>query len=121
MGEPDEYGYSKMQEPYEYGYSRVEEPHEYGYFRTEELHEYGYLIVKKLDGDIQGRHGFQIFCNCGQADIGAARLHTRRTLRLKPKVMSWSANTSHFVIKKICCTTGVAVCVVTAGRLITIY
>ncbi len=49
-----------MKEPYEYGYSRVKEPHEYGYFRTEEPHGYGYPIVKKLDRNIQDRHGFQI-------------------------------------------------------------
>ncbi len=110
-----------MKEPHEYGYSRVEEPHEYGYFRTEEPHEYGYSIVKKLDGDIHGRHGFQIFGNCGQVGIGADGLHARGTSRLKPKIMSWSANTSHFVIRNICYTTSVAVCVVTAGRLITIY
>ncbi len=36
-------------------------------------------------------------------------------------VVSWSANTLHFVIRNICCTTGVAVYVMTAGRLIIIY
>ena len=49
-----------MKELHEYGYFRVEEPYEYRYFRTEEPHEYEYPIVKKLDGDIQGRHGFQV-------------------------------------------------------------
>ena len=60
MGEPHKYGYSRMKELHKYRYSKVEEPHEYGYFRTEEPHKYGYPIVKKLDGDIQGRHGFQV-------------------------------------------------------------
>ena len=49
-----------LREPHEYGYSRMKELHEYRYFRTEEPHEYGYPIVKKLDGDIQSRHGFQV-------------------------------------------------------------
>ncbi len=60
LGEPHEYGYSRMKEPLEYGYSRVEEPHEYEYFGTEEPYGYGYPIVKKLDGNIQDRYGFQI-------------------------------------------------------------
>ena len=49
-----------MKELHKYGYFRVEEPHEYGYFRTEESYGYWYPIVKKLDGNIQDRHGFQI-------------------------------------------------------------
>ncbi len=61
------------------------------------------------------------FGNCGQGGIRAGRLHARGTSHLKSEVMSWSANTSHFVIRNICCTTDVTVCVVTAGRLMTIY
>ncbi len=49
-----------MKGPYEYGNFRVEEPHEYGYYRTEEPYRYGYPIVKKLDRNIQDRHGFEI-------------------------------------------------------------
>ncbi len=60
MEEPHEYEYSRMQEPLEYGYSKIEEPYEYEYFRTEEPLGYGYSIVKKLDGNIQNRPGFQI-------------------------------------------------------------
>lgn len=54
-------------EPHEYGYSRMKGSHGYGYFRIEGPHGYGYPVVKKLDGDIQGSHGFQIFGYFGQA------------------------------------------------------
>ncbi len=60
LGESYKYGYSRIKELIEYGYSKVEEPHEYEYFGTEEPHRYGYPIVKKLDGNIQNRHDFQI-------------------------------------------------------------
>ncbi len=67
LGEPHEYGYSRMKGSHGYGYFIVEGPHGYGYFKTEEPYGYGYPVVKKLDGDIQGSHGFQIFGYFGQA------------------------------------------------------
>ena len=88
-------------EPHEYGYSRMKGSHGYGYFRIEGPHGYGYPVVKKLDGDIQGSHGFQIFGYFGQAftSIRAGWLHAQGTLRLKPGVISWSVNISHFVMR----------------------
>ena len=62
-----EHGYFRMKEPHKYRYSGVEKLHEYGYFRTEEPYGYEYPIEKKLDKNIQGRHGFQIFGKLLQA------------------------------------------------------
>ncbi len=60
--------------------------------------------------------------NSGSIEISRRSGRARALRTLYPgQIMSWSANTLHFVIRNICCTTGVAVCVMTAGRLIIIY
>lgn len=61
------------------------------------------------------------FGNCEQVDIGAGGLYAQKTSHFNLGVMSWSVNISHFVIKNISCITSVAVCIVIAGQLITIY
>lgn len=60
LGEFHEYSYLRIKEPHKYGYFEREESHEYGFFRTMEPHKYGYLIVRKLNGNMKGRHGFKI-------------------------------------------------------------
>lgn len=45
----------------------MEESHEYGYFKKDKSHKYKYFILKQLDTDIQGKHGFQIFDIYGHA------------------------------------------------------
>lgn len=65
-----------MKKSHKYGHFRIEKFHKYRYFRTEELHKNEYSIIKNLDEDIQNKHGFHIFYNCQQADIGVDGLHT---------------------------------------------
>lgn len=79
-----------MTEPYKYVYSKVEEPHKYRYFKIEEPHRNGYLIVKRLDRDVQSKHGLQNIGNCEQAStsIGASKLLARWISHLNKRVMS---------------------------------
>ncbi len=77
------------------------------------------VLAKRISA-LTELHGFLPKTNFG-GRRGTSTEYAIHYLLEKTYKVSWSANTSHFVIRNICCTIGVAVCVVTAGRLMTIY